>query len=119
VTGSTLLWFLIPAYGIVGITTAVGLAYTIQNLLSVVQAYSLTKVWPYDRSVVDVMLRGLLTTLLALAVYLALGSAGVPQLARRIATFAAFAAGHGFSCLAMYRRSAAGVYAGMRAHSSS
>jgi O-antigen/teichoic acid export membrane protein len=98
---------LIPIYGLTGAALAVGLAYSIQNLLSVLQAYRLSRVWPYDRTVIDVLSVGMVASAGGVFVWF-VGPQGM--LARSFA-FAAFAVLYAFGTLRLYRR---GILSGTR-----
>jgi len=63
------LWLLIPPYGITGAAIAVGLAYTLQNLVVAVEARWLSGAWPYDHRVLEVLMVTSLVSLFALTVW--------------------------------------------------
>lgn len=83
------LWWLVPSMGIDGAALAVGLAYTGQNVLQAGQARAIAGIWPYDRSVLWVLVVSAVATLALLGSRWAIGVAG-SDAGARIGSFAAF-----------------------------
>jgi O-antigen/teichoic acid export membrane protein len=86
---SVLLVALVPSYGPLGASIALGLTYLITNLIQVAQAHSLSGINPYDKSVARAAVAS--TSALAaggLALYLTLG---LPRIASQLISAACFA----------------------------
>jgi len=91
-----LLWLLVPEHGLVGAALAVGLAYSLQSVVQVVQAWYITRTWVYSRTVLGVLALGVLSAAIMGLSWLALAGCDLPV--ARASAFAAFllAFGPGF-----------------------
>ena len=100
---------LIPRYGIVGAALAVGLAYSAQGALQLVQMRGVTGSWNLDRSVLGPVALGLAGGAALVGVWLLVGEGGplglhLPALATRIGAFAAFALVYGVGAWRLWPR---------------
>jgi len=99
---AALLFLLVPPFGIVGASIAVGAAYTVQNAVQAVQARWLSGAWNYEAKVARIMAAGLAAAAALAAIWWIARPAG-EFLARAVA-FAGFLAVLGISVLWMIRR---------------
>lgn len=88
VVEAALLYLLIPPYGLEGAAAAVGLSYTILNIIQAVQARSLTGGWNYGMDVVWILSISALAFAAMTATWFNLASLGDAPM--RIGAFAAF-----------------------------
>jgi O-antigen/teichoic acid export membrane protein len=96
-----LLWLLVPTYRLEGAAIAAGGGAVFRNLLQVIEARAITGGWSYDRTVVWILLLGLVSSaVMALAWF---GLAPLGDTGQRIGAFAAFLAAAGLGLAILVR----------------